>query len=491
MKSTRANYTNLIFSWALWGTLLPMVAGWASEATAQGVQFQRPSQAKPASAAGVRFQSSQQAAQVQKQEDGTSPASRPATQEAAPADQEKVQNSGLNQAAPSQSSAKQQETPIPELREKRVVAKPVRPAVRQDDSFLFANHEEDHYDVHAYEVGDPSWEVPMQMMQSRGPYLADPSCGVMDPGCGIVEPGCGIMDPGCGIYEPSCGCAEPSCGVGGCGSVVGRPGPDYWCFPVCLPRFKDFTAWAGVQGFRGPRDFANQRSDSNFGFHQGVNFSGRAPLVSLFFPQLSYQAGYQAVQSRLSGTVDSPDDRLQQFVTAGLFRRVDTGLQFGVAWDKMRDDLDNQIDLYQVRYELSVKGMRGNEFGARASHGTNTAISGGVEFEAVDQYAFFYRRHFAQGYEGRLWGGATGDGAGLFGGDFYAALSDRFSLQTGFNYLIPQEEPSLAAVTEESWNIAVNVVWHMGQTAKTGTRSPYRPLFPVADNGWMFVKPVN
>ncbi len=335
--------------------------------------------------------------------------------------------------------------------------------------------------------------------------VGEPSCGMYEPGCGLSEPGCGcaaepgcgcaggFAEPSCGCGEPSCGICEPSCGLGEptCGSCVARPGADYWCFPICLPRFKDLSVWGGVQGFRGPRDFAplgNQsRSDSNFGFHEGFNLSGRTPLVGLMFPQLSYQLGYQGVQSRLHGTTTSIDDRSQQFVTAGFFRRVKTGLQFGAVWDLLRDDLDTDIDLHQVRSEISLKSPQGREIGFWTTTSTNNSSSLGVAYEAVDQYALFYRWHFGRGYESRLWGGATEHSEGLFGGEFSAPLSDRWTLQSGFNYLITDEPNGQAGVTQESWNIGINLVWHLGKTARTGCRSPYRPLFGVADNGWMFV----
>jgi len=322
--------------------------------------------------------------------------------------------------------------------------------------------------------------------------------GVCEVGCGLADPSCGFQDPGCGIAEPGCGLTEPSCGLGttSCGSCVGSPGKDYWCFPVCLPRFKDLSVWAGVHGFRGPRDFApdagqNPRSDSNFGFQEGINISGRAPLVGLLFPQLSYQLGYQSVQSRLSGTATSTDDRLQQFVTAGLFRRVKTGLQFGVVWDMLQDDLDENVDFHQIRTEISLKSPRGREFGFWSATSVNDNVILGVKYEAVDMYALFYRWNFGKNYECRLWGGATGNSEGIFGGEFQAPLSDRWSLVSGFNYLIPDQGPGPLGVQQEAWNVGINLVWHMGRTARRGSRSPFRPLFAVANNGWFVVDKVH
>ncbi len=372
--------------------------------------------------------------------------------------------------------------PAPRRKSKAVVAKkksPAKRAVKRDpqvDLVVDESPEEVEYD------SDLSAEFPVV-----GPIISDD-------GYLIGEPGCGIGEPGCGIVEPRFGFAESGLRINGCGDGVGRgrscvarPGGDYWCFPVCLPKFKDLSVWAGVQGFRGPRDFTGGRSDSNFGFHQGINISGRAPLIGLLFPQLSYQLGYQAVQSRLDGTATSPDDRSQQFVTVGLFRRVRTGLQFGVVWDTMRDDLDEEIDLQQIRTEISLKSPLGREIGFWSATSTNSDSALGVAYETIDQYAGFYRWNFGNGYNGRIWGGASGNGQGIFGADFTAPLNDRWSLQTGFNYLIPDQSTTPAAVQEESWNLGMRLVWHLGNTAKQGGRSPYRPMFSVADNGWMLV----
>lgn len=334
------------------------------------------------------------------------------------------------------------------------------------------------------------------MARHNGMMMGDPSLvphhdhmsGCQCESC-MSEPTCGVYDPGCGMIDPGCGCAEPSCGVAGCGDAVRPRGPDYWCFPVCLPRLQDLTIWGGVHGFRGPRDFIPAgRSDSNFGFQEGINLSGRAPFLgSLLFPDLNYQLGFQALQSRLSGTETSSDDRGQQFVTAGLFKRTQSGVQFGAVWDSMRDDLDQSISLDQVRYELSLKTPRGRELGFWGANSTDSATVGADTFETTDQYCGFYRWNLKGGNQARIWGGASGDGEGILGADFYAPLNDRWSVQTGFNYLIPDENSGLEGVSQESWNLGINLVWHMGRRAREGNVSPFRPLFNVADNGWMFV----
>lgn len=324
--------------------------------------------------------------------------------------------------------------------------------------------------------------------------MVEPGCGTVEPDCG-AEPACGVVEPGCGL-EAGCGVAEPDCGAVGCGNCVGNPGPDYWCFPVCFPRFKDLRFWGGVHGFKGPRDSPQfgGAGDGNFGFQEGVNIGGRAPLVSLLFPQLSYQLGYQAVQSQLSGlsldsssTASNTSDRSQQFVTAGLFRRVNAGVQFGLVWDMLRDDFQSEEDFHQLRYEVSLKSRSGREFGFWGASHTNDKTVAGINYQAVDQYCGFVRLHFRDGGYIRFWGGGTNDNEGLFGSDFVAPLNDRWSVQTGFNYLITDLANGPDGAREESWNVGLNLVWHYGLTAKNGQSNPHAPLFPTADNGWLFI----
>ncbi|BBO32356.1 DUF6666 family protein [Lacipirellula parvula] len=316
------------------------------------------------------------------------------------------------------------------------------------------------------------------------------NCGICEPGCGAVEPGCGTIEANCGAIEAGCG-LEPGCGMQecvDCGSGVNR-GSDYWCFPVCLPRFRDLSVWAGVHGFKGPRDspLFGGSGDGNFGFQEGINIGGKAPLIGLLFPELSYQLGYQAVQSHLSGTTGGvTDDRAQDFVTIGFFRRVPAGLQFGAAWDYMADDWLVDANFQQIRYEISLKTQRGREFGFLGSTHTNSSTIGEVNFQAVDQYRFFFRNNFKAG-DMRFWVGFSNDSETIFGGDFYVPFSDRWSLQTGFNYLIPSGDAGLIGATEEAWNIGMNLVWHFGGAAQNTRNNPHRPMFNIADNGSMFI----
>lgn len=282
---------------------------------------------------------------------------------------------------------------------------------------------------------------------------------------------------GCGT-EGECA----SCGTwDGCGRADCEQ-----CISLCLPRFRHLTLFGGVQGFKGPRD---NGTNSNFGFHEGFAVSGRAPFVG--WRGIGYQFGYRTTQTRLHGDLVDQDGRSQHFLTGGLFRRSQVGLQYGVAYDWLRDDLTEEVDLSQLRTELSVLGPRGGEVGFLGMFHTNSenVFDGNAttEFQSVNQYLLFFRRRFENCGEGRLWGGFTDNDAGIFGGEFLVPLDDRWSLSGGFNYLIPEEDSPPQAAIQEAWNIGISLVWHWRCDAKAAQNSPFRPLFNVADNGTMII----
>jgi hypothetical protein len=524
----------LMRSHSVWTPLFTaaIVLAPAARAAAEGVVFQKPNRgnAAPASASsGIQFRSSTNATTAAAAPAAAAAAPVVSTVEATPAsgnplrtasDTSIVATSAAEPAAtPTAPVARQAARPISAAPKPVPAQNTVRtasvPSFAQPGQDLSGTGERAKRTRAIREASVEPWvdeptlgpAVQQTSVQqaSFGSYCdcGEPTCGICEPGCGIVEPGCGLepacgcAEPGCamcesscGIVEPGCGLVEPDCGIADCGSCVGNPGPDYWCFPVCLPRFKDLRAWAGVHGFKGPRDspLNGGAGDGNFGFQEGVSLGGRAPLVSLLFPQIAYQLGFQAAQSQLSGLSNGDqNDRNQEFVTAGLFRRVRSGVQFGAAWDYMQDDFQGDADFSQLRYEASLKGQSGLEFGFWGASALNDSTVDSITYETVDQYCGFVRWQFREGGTARLWGGATNDNEGIVGAEFIAPLNNRWSVNSGFNYLITDEPNGELGAREESWNVGINVVWHYGLIAKKGNVNPFAPLFSMADNGWMFV----
>src|SRR5262245_42856588 len=264
------------------------------------------------------------------------------------------------------------------------------------------------------------------------------------------------------------------------------------CLFVPLPSFSCFEVFGGVQGFTGP---ANRGGSGSFGFHEGFNWG--VPLAGF----VSGQLGVNWTQSNFSGSFFTPDSRNQIFFTTGLFRRVDWGFQGGLVFDYLHDGWDYSADLAQLRGELSWLWCGCNEIGFWFTAGVNDAnnlfvrqpvfgdntvrfISSPATLAVNDIYAFFFRRTFASGGQGRLFGGFTGEGQGLVGGDATLPLNPHWSLRSNFIYAAPGGSDSTTdpRFARESWNVSISLVWTPCARPACG-QNYLRPLFNVADNG--------
>ena len=265
-------------------------------------------------------------------------------------------------------------------------------------------------------------------------------------------------------------------------------GPDTpW--DVSLTRWwtRDLSVFAGVHGFKGPFD---QGRNGNFGFHEGLNFG--APL-GLF--DWGWQVGAAAVHSNLSGDrtfEPRSSDRNQYFFTTGLFRRArDWGCQWGVTYDWLHDAYYANADLKQIRSDSSLLlpgGLREiGYFGAYGMGGTNfVLISRQLKYlvfmEPTDIFAFYYRRYFSGGGDGRIWAGWSGRGDGLLGGEIRVPMGTNWALENRVNYLIPKQGRGADGAIQESWGVTLQLVWYPGHPARCERYHPYRPMLNVADN---------
>ena len=153
--------------------------------------------------------------------------------------------------------------------------------------------------------------------------------------------------------------------------------------------------------------------------------------------------------STATRTRASTSNTFNTFGTAGIFHRSCEGLQFGVVWDALNDERYHSRQFHQLRSELSIRGGC-HEFGFTGIFGFNEQTllnqeEDDVIFQASDQYLLFYRLHGCNGGEGRFFAGVNNDSDGIIGSDMLLPVGDRFSVQTGFTYLIPNEKNGTAA----------------------------------------------
>lgn len=259
------------------------------------------------------------------------------------------------------------------------------------------------------------------------------------------------------------------------------------CATIC---FDNVSLFAGVQGFTGP---LNRGGSGSFGFHEGVNWGFGLPLSC---GALAGQIGMRATQSNLSGTAFTDGAREQMFLTGGIFRRVDWGLQGGLVIDYLSQEWYANTDFTQLRGEISWVFPCTHEIGFWFTAGTQgqtkqSTFTGDLAaalepWTPTDLYAFFYRHRFEGGLGAEARGsfGFSGSGDGYIGTDVHLPLGMNFALDTGFAYLIPRQSAGTAGGghEQESWNIAITLVWQPGGMNGCGPNY-FRPLFNVADNG--------
>lgn len=299
-----------------------------------------------------------------------------------------------------------------------------------------------------------------------------------------------------GYYEGGPEFGPESCGPGGCyprpfGANWGR-GCVELCFPFPCIVPENLQLMFGGQAFTGP---LNRGGESSFGFHEGFNLS--LPV----WCGICAQGGAMFTQSNREGSVLTDDQRNQTFVTLGLFRRVDWGLQGGIAIDYLHDEWDYEVDLSQIRGEISWQFCCNHEVGfwfSASSETDNVTLREGIitnaqidfvdadrTIEVNDLYAFFYRRQLCCGGEGRVFAGFTGSNQGLLGANLSMPINGCWSYQTNFLYIMPEDTVPVNDVVpdylEESWNLSFNIVWTPFSRSGCGTNY-CRPLFGVADN---------
>jgi hypothetical protein len=297
------------------------------------------------------------------------------------------------------------------------------------------------------------------------------------------------------VGEDAC-CGETGCSDGHCGSQhdsgCGCITCCCCCIPLpCLSMPNNFYVSAGAVGFKGP---INRGADSSFGFNEAVNGGGPFNLLGAGCG-LGAQFGVRGVHTNLSGATGLTDDvRNQFFVTTGLFRRVDCGLQFGAVIDYLHEDWDIELNLAQVRGEISWMFVTQSEFGFRYTGGVADDQSPappdliGIDWRPVDQYSLFARQKMSHCGEGQVWAGVSGEGEGILGASAILPLGDAVALAAEFAYLVPDvgaDNVPVPGSIEESWNVGLGVVFYPG----AGFLSPsnyYRPLFEVANNGTFF-----
>jgi len=247
--------------------------------------------------------------------------------------------------------------------------------------------------------------------------------------------------------------------------------------------------FAGLGSLQTPVNYVQQFGSSSLG--PQIGFNAGMPIHWLA-DELSYQYGFRALATNGYGSTFTDDSRQQVYLTGGLFRRTDYGLQGGLAWDYLHEAWYFQADVWQMRGEFTWRTEFAGELGIRFAGGLNTDrddldLRNGAElflpnsryFEAADQTRFLYRYSWSE----RSWceasiGGTSRD-ALVIGGQLELALMPQVSFRNEFTY-VSGADGSRVRFAEEGWWLSFAFVWIPPHGIGAGY---HRPLFQVADPG--------
>jgi hypothetical protein len=263
--------------------------------------------------------------------------------------------------------------------------------------------------------------------------------------------------------------------------------------------YRDFTASAGITSFTNSSDLG---INGNFGTNEYLNWA--MPFWNAF--GVGWQVGWRGTQTNfqpatveMGSTTFEKNARTQNFITTGFFTRAfeGRGLQGGAVYDYLSDNWFDNVDVSQIRAEISyVWGYHEVGFWGAANLGDQNGLfspitkSNGVA-STLDLYTGFYRLQFGDANEWKVWGGGTSANDGIVGTLVRAPMGRSLALEGTFTYVIPGKTQTIdvlpgGAVSQFSpsaWNLGVNVVYYPAGRSRRSLASPYRPLFEVADNG--------
>jgi len=310
---------------------------------------------------------------------------------------------------------------------------------------------------------------------------------------------------GCGSCGDcvSCGGCETGCqdciGYGRVGGVPPGYIADCWMFG--LGRIlRDAEYFGGAQAFQTSSFLvpgSNERyGDCSFGFYTGLNVG--LPLRQLTCGLVSGQIGARTVQSDYSGDLFSSNNRDQLFLTTGFYRRVDSGLQFGVVMDYLRENWFTDVEVIQMRGDLAWVAPTGSAFGFRFSKNVQDWVSSGVidgtsfsdlRTGTYNQSRFYFRNGCVNGGWADFFLGWTDESHVVGGVEYDIPLTERWAINSGFTYLVPKDHPdptTFSGNSNDAWNVFVGMSWRpMG---RNWYRNYDQPLLPVADNGTMVLR---
>lgn len=252
--------------------------------------------------------------------------------------------------------------------------------------------------------------------------------------------------------------------------------------------FENLSIFAGLDGAKQPQDLG---INANLGPRVAMNWG--LPLLEEEGIGLQLGVGYVAAQNAVAvlEAVDGTTGRDQLFTTLGAFQKLDSGVNWSVAWDTLNQNYYDNFYLSQVRGRLGYQWNEDNELGVwTALHTQDDAGFAGataVQLRSLSQVSAFCRHRFETGAQTSVWVGAAeshsqvvyvfpGNGTSgmspVVGAAINVPLNDWASIYGETNLILPGKSGTVDAF--------LGLSFYPGASAKRSWCNRFSPLLPTA-----------
>lgn len=267
------------------------------------------------------------------------------------------------------------------------------------------------------------------------------------------------------------------------------------CALLSNPMTENFAIQLGIDFAKEPLDLG---INCNFGYRIAFNWGFPLADDQGIGMQIGTALNYARSAQRMLRLMDGPTDRLQSFTTLGLFRRTESGWNYGFVYDFRFDDYYAGVDTSQWRAQLSKNVNDCNEigvFGSWRQHIDRTDVLGQpLVLRPINQLNMFWKHIWEGDIVTRGWIGLAEEHgrfvlvdrttnvinyAFAFGFDMHVPLTTSLALFAQAHFITPNDTGTVTGT--------FGLAWYPGGGARTTTRSRFAPLLPSANNPFFAV----
>jgi hypothetical protein len=245
--------------------------------------------------------------------------------------------------------------------------------------------------------------------------------------------------------------------------------------------------FAGIDGAKQPQDLG---INANLGGRIHANLG--IPLVEDWGLGLQIGTAFVAAGNAVAvlETVDGTEGRTQFFTTAGIFQRLDNGLNWGVAHDFLYQEYFDSNFLTQWRFQAGYELSDRNEIGVWSTlraMGDDAVIGGtSVRLQAINQINVYWNHVWPTAAETAVWVGVCEShgqevlvfpqddrtsAMPILGARVMCPLSDHWSLYGETNLMMPADSGTVDAF--------LGFAFYPGGNALRQRQTRFRPLLPM------------